>query len=557
MYRLLRTSDSLSEIEINPHLPVFCDTETMEDEGYSSGGLYGKIRLFQLYQEDWDMAIIIDCMYVPLENVLDLVHPHRLVFHNAAFDVHTINRKTKNVWIPDGGIEDTLYLSRLAYWTKTKFGFYDCLEYARLNDDTINNIDKKEEQKSDWSGPLSNRQLIYAACDVIYLCPLFNLLQEFTQDIVYRVDIDSLYLAVEYTRTGMPVNQETVKTLQLKYMSELENVLELLPINPRSYTKAAKYLGTKDTKSETLIEEIRSGNERAQFIKTARHCYKSLEYLNSYDRPVIRGFFQPCTSLSGRFSCTGGNVYEYANLQQMPEELHSVVEAPEGYHIIYKDYSGLELRMAAAFTGEPTMCHLMKTGADMHLETAKYLFSKDDISDEERTVAKTFNFSAIYGGGVHTIRNVLWYDAGVNMPFNEVKELRNKWFDMYKGFSSWHKIFKRQMNIYGYIDVDTALGRQVRAYKLTDALNIPIQGSSAEVTKMSLLILKRKYPDANIINTIHDSNILLHPANEAEFWGNALSESMVESWKYVIEDLADPDIPMPGGFEHGPIWTFH
>lgn len=556
MYELIRDIETFSEVSIRSDLKVFCDTETCQDEERTSGGLYGKVRLFQLFQQGWPNALLIDCMFVPLDSVLDLVKDHNLVFHNASYDLHTVNCYTEETWFPKS-ISDTVYLSRLKYYTKLKFDFYECLKYAGLEDDLIRSIDKKEQQKSDWSGPLSKTQLTYAAADVIYLADLYEAVKESESRLVYKVDIESLKLAVEYSRNGMPINREEVSRLQKKYMAELEDLLNKLPINPRSSKQACIFLGTKSSDSDTLTTLIQEGNERAEMVQSARHCYKSLEYLHSYDREVVRGFFNPCAALSGRFSCVGGDSYGHVNLQQMPEKLHSVVQAPEGFEIVYKDYSGLELRMSVAYTGEPTMSHLMKQGMDLHTETAKYLFNKDEVTDEERTVAKTFNFCLIYGGGVKTAQNTLAIDANVHLPFKRVKELREMWFDMYQYFGEWHQIHKNLMNIHGYVDVTTALGRKVRAYQLTDSLNIPIQGSSVEVTKMSLLLLKKKYPEAYIINTIHDANILLAKKEESDIWGQRLSDAMVEAWTYVTSDLAEPDIPMPGGFEHGPIWIFH
>lgn len=557
MYKLIRDSIHLTFASIiDPEQPIFVDTETTEDEGYSTGGLYGKIRLVQIYQAHWQGAVIIDCQFVPLSTVLSILKPHHLVFHNAAFDLHTINLKTSETWLPKD-VGDTMYLSRLKWWTKEKFGFYNCLEYASLDDDLINSIDKKAEQKSDWSGPLTKRQLTYAACDVAYLAELWEEVKEYQDQTVYQLDIENLKLAIEYTRNGLPVNQKTVQQLRLRYTERLEDALEKLPINPRSSVQARNYLGSSSSDSDTLTRLIQQGDKKAELVREGRHCYKSLEYLNAYDRPIIRGFFQPCTSLSGRFSCTGGNNYNYANLQQMPESLHCVVEAPKGWSIIYKDYSGLELRMAVAYTGEAVMAHMYKAGLDMHTETAKYIFSKNDVTTEERVVAKTFNFCLIYGGGAATAQSTLQTDANMHLPIQEVQELRLKWFDMYEYYKEWHNMHKKQMNIYGYCDVETALGRKVRAYRLTDSLNIPIQGSSVEVTKSSLAILKRKHKDAIIINTIHDSNLLMAKEDEAKDWGQALSDAMVEGWQYVIEDLADPDIPMPGGYEYGPVWKWH
>jgi DNA polymerase I-like protein with 3'-5' exonuclease and polymerase domains len=524
--------------------------------GKTSGGLYGRVRLIQLYQSDWDNVAIIDCDYVPLRLVLDMIVDHHLVFHNASFDLHTINCYTDEVWLPKN-VDDTLYLSRLAFYTKLKFSFYDCLEYAEKDDELIRSIDKKEEQKSDWSGPLSNKQKMYAAADVYYLEKLYNAVKHMSNSTIYKLDIFSLEHAVKYSRTGMPINQQTVNELKREYTIKLEDVLESLPINPRSSVQAREYLGTKSSDANTLIELVQAGSERAKKVQDARHYYKSLEYLNAYDRPVVKGFFQPCAAISGRFSCSGGNRFSHSNLQQMPGELHKVVEAPDGHEIIYKDYSGLELRMAVAYVGEPVMSQFMKEGADMHTETAKFIFNTSSPTDQERTVAKTFNFGLIYGAGVPTVKATLKYDANLILPYEDVRDLRFKWFDMYEFFGEWHKIHKNQFNIYGYVDVETALGRRVRTYKLTDSLNVPIQGSSVEVTKTAVCLLYSRYPDVNLINVIHDSIILCEPSHEAELWGNRLSECMVDAWDYVISELAEPEIPMPHGFEHGPVWLFH
>lgn len=555
MYKLIRDLEDLDTVQIDSHRVVFCDTETTLDEGRSSGGLYGKVRLIQLFQRGWNEAVIIDCDFIPLQDVLNLIQPHTLVFHNASYDLNTINLYTSETWLPRH-VVDTIYLARIAYHTKTRFGFYECLGHAGVSDELIEGIDKKKEQKSDWSGPLSREQLLYAAIDVLYLSRLYEELKQHTNSTVYKLDITNLEYAVRYSRRGLPIDQVEVNKLIKSFTSKLEPILEELPLNPRSYAKCAEWLGTSNSKDGTLIKLIAEGNGKARLIKDARHCYKSLEYLNRYNRPVIRGFFNPCASLSGRFSCTGGDSFDHANLQQIPVELLRVIKAPKGWRLVYKDYSGLELRMAVAYVGEPTMGRLMKSGADMHTETAKYIFDKDKVSSDERSVAKTFNFGLIYGGGVKTLQETIETKAGVKLTFKEVKELREKWFDMYSFFKEWHAMHKKQMEVYNYVDIETALGRKVRTYQLTDSLNAPIQGSSAEVTKVSLGLLKTKYPSANLVDTIHDANALLQKKEDAEMWGVRLSECMIQAWKYVIKNLADPDIPMPSGYDVDTVWNF-
>lgn len=562
MYQLLRDVRELSFVKVDSHLPLFCDIETMVDEGRSSGGLYGKVRLIQTFQEGWEKAIIFDCEYIPLQSVLDHIQPYTQVYHGGAFDLHTINLKTEKTWIP-ADIEDTLYLSRLKYFTKTKFKFYECLEYAGLVDELIDSIDKKEEQKSDWSGPLSEKQLTYAAADVIYLSKLYEEIKEFEKSTVYKLDIDNLKLAIDYSRNGMPTNSKTIKKLKKSYMTELEKVLEELPINPRSTKQAPIYMGTKNSDSYTLAAEIRKGNNKAQRIKDARHCYKMVEYLDSYNKPVIKGFFQPNAALAGRFACTGGNSFFHVNLQQLPHELSSVFEAPPGHKFGYKDFSGLELRLAAAYTGDPVMSSLLKEGADLHDETTRIFFGEGEIVKEERQVSKASNFTLIFGGGVKAVSAKLVENFGINWPSAELKIFKDQWFDTYEAFKEWHNIHKNRMNIYGYVDITTALGRTVRTYKLTDSLNFPIQGSSVEVTKVSLVLLRNKlkelaeyYDRAYIVNVVHDSITILATDDTVEMYTEVLDECMVEAWEYVIEDLLEPDIPMPKGTKIGQTWEF-
>jgi len=462
---------------------------------------------------------------------------------------------TDKPWIPEG-IEDTVYLARLKYYTKRKFTFYDCLEYAGLNDELIDSIDKKEEQKSDWSGPLSKKQLTYAACDVIYLERLYNDLKEHSQSSIYKLDIANLFFAIDYTRNGLPTNQVTVLKHKKDFTIKLEETLEKLPINPNSYKQSQEYLGVSSSSAEVLMMLINQGDAKAQLVKDARHYSKMLSFLQKYKRDVVRGFFQPCTALSGRFSCTGGDSFGHTNLQQVPEELQDCFEVSDDQSFIYKDFSGLELRMCVAYTGEETMAELMRSGADMHGETCKSIFKTDDFTKLQRDLAKYFNFGLIYGAGPLVLQQTILKGSGVLIPLQEVAELRKLWFEMYFYFAQWHKMFKDEFNVKGFVDVETALGRKVRCYKLTDALNTPIQGSSVEVQKTGLILLKTKYPEVHLADTIHDSNILISKKEDADMWGERLDECMIEAWNYVIEDLADPDIPMPTGYKTGPVWVW-
>ena len=223
--------------------------------------------------------------------------------------------------------------------------------------------------------------------------------------------------------------------------------------------------------------------------------------------------------------------------------------------------------------GETTMENLLKLqrlserSTPEWVEAARTQMSYDIVSSawkhaavHKRTGKELTSFvedNVIYGAGIKTVKNTLKIDAGIDMSFQEVKARVTAWFDFYEYFREWHDMHKAQLNIYGYVDIETALGRKVRTYKLTDSLNFPIQGSAVEVTKMSLGLLCNSYEDVHVINTIHDANILCQNIEDADLWKERLSKCMVDAWKYVIQDLANPNVPMPEGSLSGPLWTFH
>lgn len=561
MYLLVRTDSAFDSVKdtIDSSKIVFCDTETYEEEGKcKDGGLYGAIRLVQLYQEGWDTAIIVDCMFVDLHKVLGFLKTLHLVFHNASYDLHTINCHTKEVWLPKD-VDDTLYLARLALYKKgPKFDFYSCLKHINWYKGTVKELDKKENQQVDWKGPLSKTMLKYAACDVLYLSLLYPEVVHAKNTKNYKLDKANLLYAVEYTRRGIPLNQQKVKEELRKVSIEYEKLLEKLPVNPNSPKQVTSLLGTQSSDMLTLETLKLQGNEQAGLIRDARQSSKTVMFLHKYNRPVIRGFYNPCGAVTGRFSCTGGNRIGYDNIQQIPRRVLPCMEAPEGKIFIYNDYTGLELYMAVCWVGEPTMHRLISSGKDIHTYTASILYKKseEDITKFERMIGKICNFLLIYGGSIKTLRNTIISWGQVLMSFSDVKEIYDAWFDEYTYFVEWQKMNKKVLQVYGFMDVTTALGRQVRAYSLNDILNIPIQGSSSEVTKTSLQLLKERYPDENLISTIHDSNMLLQDIGTEDIWKSRLNECMVDAWNLVIQDLAIPDLQMPATAQSNTTWEF-
>ena len=559
MYILVRDPELLSSVkdELQPQKPLFVDTETCVEYGKTDGGLYGNVRLIQIYQGGWHAAFILDCFFLGLEPVLNLIKDFHHVYHNASYDLHTINCHTDSTWLPRI-VDDTFYLSKSVFSDKDKFDFYSCLDYAGVSDKNIAGIDKKENQKAEWGKNLTKTMLKYAAMDVLYLYLLYEQVKQ-GDDEAYRLDIANLRYAVHYDRRGIPMNRKAINDLRCKYLTELEKYKALIPCNINSPKQCKEWLGSDGTDREVLGIMSLNGNTDAENLIQARKHDKGLMFINKYDGERIKGFHNSCGARTSRMTCNGGDRFFYENNQNPPRQIFPCIEAPEGKTIVYKDYSGLELRVTVAYVGEPTMAKLMIEGKDLHTYTGCEIFGEtpETLTKGQRLITKFFNFGLAYGAGAPTLQGLLQARGQIQISLAEVRELKRKWLEYYHYFKEWHDMHRKHFQVYGYIDTITGLGRTIRATRLTDSYNFPIQGTAAEAVKLGVHYLHTRYgEDPEIINVVHDSVAMLHPLEDADKWIERLNECMIDSWYYVIKDLAIPDLPMPAEAQHNNVWVF-
>jgi len=547
IYRVIRTQKEFEALKLLLKLPLFCDTETCEELGKTTpgGGLYGRVRLFQLYQQGWTKAVLIDCFFIPLEQVLELVQAHHHIYHNASYDLHTINCHTPEVWLPSK-VDDTFYLSKAAFSYRDKFDFYSCLHWAGVEDDRIRSIDKKANQKANWSKALTHSQLEYAACDVLYLSLLWEVIKK-SIDRPYKLDIANLQYAINYTRRGLAMNQAVLADMRQEQILLLEKHTAVIPCNINSYPQCAQWLGVPSTKAEILADMALNGNQDANNLRLARQAYKILGFVEKYDRPRMRSFFNACGARTSRMTATGGDRYGYDNLQNPPRILYKAMQAPQGHKYVYADFSGLELRMVGAYIGEPELERLYKAGVDVHARTGSVLFDckETELTKIQRVATKIVSFITIYGGGKLRVQGGMQVEGGIRKSLKEIGELQRSWLELYSAIADWHSLHAKALQVYGYIDTVSLLGRVMRATSYAESFNLPIQASGAEATKLSLYYL-HQYPEVPpVANVVHDAIALLAAEGaEATIWGKRLTDCMQRGWRDVVKFSAIPDMPM-------------
>jgi len=522
--------------QLNSIEELYFDTET--------DGLYGTIELAQFFQPCWDEVLL-----VRKPNPFDLVTilgNTTIVMHNASYDISTLQDQLGKVYYCPSSIEDTFYLARLHYYTKEKFSLDKVMTYCLGYDPyEVQDLNKTVLQKSNWSGELSEDQLLYAATDVFYLPAVYSQVSEQEETYSYKLDIHTLKHCLNFQNNGMPVDQGE---LQKAYKENLARIAEIdLPINSNSWKQVRPYIDHDESDDLALIKLKLQGNERAGAVQETRKTIKQNSFLSKFDHTSadgrIYGKFLPSTR-SGRLASKD------QNLQQIPRKLKKVFgySTEDDRVLIYSDYAQLELRCICAITAEHRMEKLFRSNEDLHGYTTKLIFG-ENFAPEERQLTKTGNFSLLYGSSPRTFGSILLKQAELWWDEHKLKIFKKNWLNLWPAIAAW-----QEAGISAWrngIPWATPMGRRYVAKLMTDQLNIQNQGFGAEVAKLALHYMMPKLRELSLeiklINFIHDSYILDCPKDE-ELWKAAskiVAECMQKAWFASTQGVKIKDLPMP------------
>jgi DNA polymerase-1 len=554
-YQVIKTEEALRKAieSISAHQVIGLDTETTELDPY-----FGRLRLIQLATPNGVHIIDLDAFrgadlrnstaLAPLRNLLSAPRPIKIA-HNAKFDAKFIKH---HLGADLNGVFDTLLASQLV-------GAGDIEERHGLDivaSRYLNEAVDKTERLSNWNLELSEAQLEYAARDAAILIPLreklFERLKSDSLMDVARLEFDCIMVVAEMELTGFYMHKERwleqlgiVDKRRNELAEQLQSVLaeessqgtlfggpQRDDINLDSHqqlTKALERLGitlpdsTRNWKLQPLAAEY-------PVIGTLLEYRTVQKALTSYGQNMIdlinpttnrlHADFRQIGAPTGRFSCTNPNI------QQVPHAIEyrrCFSGYPEGRRLIIADYSQIELRILAEFSGDRAFINAFKSGADLHKVTAAEVFGVgvDQVTREQRDFAKRLNFGVVYGIGAQRFSIM----TGLGVP--EAENVLRKYFATYRGLDTYlheaadRAVRERQARTgsgrlvrFRYDDQD----RQQISMTKRNGKNTPIQGTSADILKRALRLLKDELYDTNaqIVNIIHDEVVVEADAGEAE-----------------------------------------
>ena len=271
----------------------------------------------------------------------------------------------------------------------------------------------------------------------------------------------------------------------------------------------------------------------------------------------IHTSFQNTVTATGRLSSTEPNLQNIPVRTELGAELRKMFVAPAGKVLVDADYSQIELRLLAHIAGDEHMIAAFRSGEDIHTVTASQVFgvAPEQVTHEMRRRAKAVNFGIVYGISDFSLAQ----DIGVARW--EAKEYMDKYFEKYAGVHAYMAKVVEQAKADGY--VSTLMGRRrwlpelkssnfnLRSFGERVALNMPIQGTAADIIKVAMLRVRDRLAaeglEAKLILQVHDELIVECPEEEAERVRELLA------WE--MEHAAELSLPLTADAHVGHSWA--
>ncbi len=270
----------------------------------------------------------------------------------------------------------------------------------------------------------------------------------------------------------------------------------------------------------------------------------------------VRTSFQMTVTATGRLSSTEPNLQNIPTRTELGSQIRRLFTAEEGCVLVDADYSQIELRLLAHMAGDEAMQHAFAQGEDFHTVTAARVFhvAPEQVTADMRRSAKAVNFGIVYGISAFSLSR----DIGVTVA--EAKDYMERYFDTYRGVKRYMTDVVEQAKERGYVETLWHRRRalpelkssnfNMRAFGERVALNMPIQGTAADIIKLAMVRvrnrLKAEKLQARLIMQVHDELIVECPETEQEMVKKLLAEEM--------EQVAHLAVPLRSDAHAGRNW---
>ena len=322
-------------------------------------------------------------------------------------------------------------------------------------------------------------------------------------------------------------------------------------IDKAKKTKTGQYVTSEEVLLQLkdrapIVEDILNYRGMKKLLSTYVEALPKL--INPRTGHIHTSFNQAVTA-TGRLSSSDPNLQNIPVRDDDGKEIRKCFIPEAGCRFFSADYSQIELRIMAHLSGDENMIEAFREGFDIHRATAAKIWKENisDVTDEQRKKAKQANFGIIYG--------ITTYGLAQRMGIenSEARQLIDDYFRTFPKVQAYMEAAKEQAREKGY--AETMFGRRrylpditsrngtVRGFAERNAINAPIQGSEADIIKIAMIRIWRRFKDENIrskmILQVHDElNFSVYP-DEIEQVGKIVIEEMQKACELNVPLVAD------------------
>ena len=311
-------------------------------------------------------------------------------------------------------------------------------------------------------------------------------------------------------------------------------------------TRKGQYVTDEET-----LEQIRDKHEVVGMILDYRGVKKLLStYIEALPKLInprtgrVHTSFNQAVTATGRLSSSNPNLQNIPVRGEQGKEIRKAFVPSKGWKFVSADYSQVELRLMAHFSGDRQLTKAFNDDMDVHSATASALFGVgiDEVTSDMRRKAKTINFGIIYGMSVFGMSERLGISRG------EAKDFIDGYFANFSGVKKYMEDVMTHAREKGY--VETLMHRRrylpdinsknanVRGFAERNAVNAPIQGTAADIIKIAMVRiderLQREGLKAEMILQVHDELNFNCPPEEIERLSEIVREEMEGAYKLSV-----------------------
>lgn len=362
--------------------------------------------------------------------------------------------------------------------------------------------------------------------------------------------------------------QEQIATIEQEIYDDIGHTLNLNSPRQLAYVlfdelglPVIKKTKTQRSTNEQVLIQLQAAHPAIAKILKYRTLTKLASTYTSKLLTLSEGQKRISTQFNQLKVVTARLSSEQPNLQNIPRdegsEIRQAFVAQEGKVLGVFDYSQIELRILAHLSEEEPLINSFRSGQDIHAATAARLFNCfiDEVTTQQRQIAKTINFAVLYGMGPHALSESL------QIEYRNADKYINDFYAFYPKIKQWKEQTVQQAKRDGY--VETLWGRRIAVPELAAgnrrlisagermACNYPNQGTQADIIKKAMVEIdaflhQELYQDVHMVLQIHDEVILEVPP--------ALLDDVAKQIKEIMEEVVALSVPVVVDAKTGPNW---